>query len=75
LIAYAPQALRQIAALRQQYERLECIEPIRNLDAALAVAERTSERQLQELAADSYRNWQAVTKIHTKLRLNHRLIQ
>lgn len=43
MIDYAPRALRQIAALRQHYERLERIEPIRTLDAALAEAERKIE--------------------------------
>jgi plasmid stabilization system protein ParE len=40
LIAYSPEALRQIIELRDHYRTLDRIEAIRALDAALSQAER-----------------------------------
>ncbi len=41
MIVYAPRALRQLADLRRHYERLNRIEAIKTLDAALYEAEHT----------------------------------
>ena len=44
MIAYTPEAERQVDALRQHYENIERVQALRALDVALDTAERTIQR-------------------------------